>query len=295
MAKRSLFWGQASGKLGETVLYRAGGEQRTRTYVAKIKNPRTLAQVENRLSMSNFAQTYRNLKQILSVSFPNRTTAQSGFNAFVKANKSVNSPVLTPEAAKQGLCVPYGMLMSEGYINTWGTPQIREINGGFNVGFDFTNAKTAEEILTAMGNGSTVSDMTKVEDLLAGAGIPRDAMITIIKADYKDTGYLVDYTSVKMNEVGSHRGWANGHFEMEKSADGKLITFGWHVLQADAAESIYTVIISWKDAAGKLQITSSRMVCTEDAAEYAEQFVKGGEYYEDTLEFYGYNEGSVLG
>lgn len=295
MAKRSLFWGQASGKLGETVLYRAGGEQRTRTYVAKIKNPKTLPQVENRLSMSNFAQTYRNLKSILSVSFPNRTTAQSGFNAFVKANKSINSPVLTPDAAKQGLCVPYGMLMSEGYINTWGSVEIREINGGFNVGFDFTNAKTAEEILTAMGSGSTVSNMTQVVELLAGAGIPRDAQITIIKADYKDTGYLVDYTSVKMSDIASHRGWANGHFELEKSADGQLITFGWHILEEDAEESIYTVIISWKDANGKLNVTSSRMVCTEEAAEYAEQFTKGGEYYEDTLNFYGYNEGSVLG
>lgn len=37
MSKRSLFWGQAAGKLGEAVYYRAGGEQRTRTYVAKIK------------------------------------------------------------------------------------------------------------------------------------------------------------------------------------------------------------------------------------------------------------------
>lgn len=295
MAKRSLFWGQASGKLGETVLYRAGGEQRTRTYIAKIKNPKTLAQVENRLSMSNFAQTYRNLKSILSVSFPNRTTAQSGFNAFVKANKSINSPVLTPDAAKQGLCVPYGMLMSEGYINTWGNVQIREINSGYNVGFDFTNARTAEEILTAMGTGSSVSNGSQIVELLAGAGIPRDAMITIIKADYKDTGYSVDYTSVKMSDIASHRGWADGFFTIEKNTDGDLITFGWHVREADAAESIYTVIISWKDANGKLNVTSSRMVCTEDAAEYAQQFVKGGEFYEDTLNFYGYNEGSVLG
>ena len=29
MSKRSLFWGHGSGKLGEAVYYRAGGEQRT--------------------------------------------------------------------------------------------------------------------------------------------------------------------------------------------------------------------------------------------------------------------------
>ena len=33
MSKRSLFWGNGAGKLGEAVYYRAGGEQRTRAYV----------------------------------------------------------------------------------------------------------------------------------------------------------------------------------------------------------------------------------------------------------------------
>lgn len=37
MSKRSLFWGKGSGKLGEAVFYRAGGEQRTRTYVKTVK------------------------------------------------------------------------------------------------------------------------------------------------------------------------------------------------------------------------------------------------------------------
>ena len=38
MSKGSLFWGNARGRLGQSVFYRAGGEQRNRTYVAKIKN-----------------------------------------------------------------------------------------------------------------------------------------------------------------------------------------------------------------------------------------------------------------
>ena len=41
MSKRSLFWGKASGKLGEAVFYRAGGTQRTRTYVKNVKNPKS--------------------------------------------------------------------------------------------------------------------------------------------------------------------------------------------------------------------------------------------------------------
>lgn len=70
MSKRSLFWGNASGKLGEAVFYRAGGEQRTRTWIPKIKNPKTLSQVENRLSLLNLVTTYKEWKDIISKAFP---------------------------------------------------------------------------------------------------------------------------------------------------------------------------------------------------------------------------------
>ena len=59
MSKRSLFWGQASGKLGEAVYYRAGGEQRTRSYVAKIKNPKTRAQALQRTKFNNMVAVFR--------------------------------------------------------------------------------------------------------------------------------------------------------------------------------------------------------------------------------------------
>lgn len=59
MSKRSLFWGQASGKLGEAVYYRAGGEQRTRAYARKIKNPKTRAQALQRTKFNNMVAVFR--------------------------------------------------------------------------------------------------------------------------------------------------------------------------------------------------------------------------------------------
>ena len=53
MSKGSLFWANASGKLGESVFYRSGGEQRNRSYVKNIKNPRTEAQMRNRIQLGN--------------------------------------------------------------------------------------------------------------------------------------------------------------------------------------------------------------------------------------------------
>lgn len=116
MSKRSLFWGQASGKLGEAVFYRAGGEQRTRAYVKNIKNPKSLAQMKNRILMNNVVSAFRSMKPILSVSFPMKAANQSGFNAFVKANKNVVPYAISKEDVQYGGCMPYRMFVSQGDI-----------------------------------------------------------------------------------------------------------------------------------------------------------------------------------
>lgn len=294
MAKRSLFWGQASGKLGETVLYRAGGEQRTRTYVAKIKNPKTLAQVENRLSMSNFAATYRILKPILANSFPNRPTNQSGFNAFVKANKSINSPVLTPDAALQGLCVPYKMTMSEGYVSEFGEVVPANLNYGQIIGYDVTNNRAAEEIGTAI-DGGIVNDGAQIKTLVMAMGIPENATITLIVADYKDTGYKCSYKSFPVASLENDTTFGLWQLAFDEEKGGGQMVFGANYTGEQMFEGLATLIISWKDANGKLQITTSKMHDWTGYEHYGKQFVKGGEYYEDVLNFYGYNKGSVLG
>lgn len=126
MSKRSQFWGQASGKLGEAVYYRAGGEQRTRTYVAKIKNPKTLAQMEQRITMGNLNAVFKNLAPIIRESFPNKKTNQSGWNAFVQANARVNkSAVFKEDAAEMG-SAPLGLIVANGDLPLSGRLSVSE-------------------------------------------------------------------------------------------------------------------------------------------------------------------------
>lgn len=90
MSKRSLFWGQASGKLGEAVYYRAGGEQRTRTWVPKIKNPRSVGQATQRCLFMNMVASFRAMKKFIQTGYINRKSNQSQFNAYVKDNFKAN-------------------------------------------------------------------------------------------------------------------------------------------------------------------------------------------------------------
>lgn len=292
MAKRSLFWGQASGKLGETVLYRAGGEQRTRTYVAKIKNPKTLAQMENRLSMLNFSSVYRALKPILSNSFPNKPTAQSGFNAFVKANKSINSAVVMKEDAHRGLCAPVNMLISEGYLTQFGL--VKAQAAGQNMAFllDVTNVVTDMDAFGGAPVGFTTFKYAMFD--ASALNIPANAKFTVVVATYEDAGYTIKYETKPFSELSNTEKMAGVSVGVAKTQEGNIL-LGLSTGESEGAEYLGTVIISWTDANGKLQITTSRMVGSEASEEYANQFVKGGDYWTDVLNYYGYNEGSDLG
>lgn len=131
MSKGSEFWGNASGKLGQQVLYRAGGEQRARMYVDKIKNPKSFAQMKNRLLMNNVVSAFRALKPLLVGTFPKRKTNQSAFNAFVQANKNVNPYYIGKEEIQVGACVPYGLTIAQGNMGVLLQPKLSELKDGF--------------------------------------------------------------------------------------------------------------------------------------------------------------------
>lgn len=117
MSKRSLFWGQAAGKLGEAVFYRAGGEQRTRTYVAKIKNPKSYAQALQRTKFNNMVAVFRGTSIFVKSFFKPEKTNQSAFNAFVKRNFPLCATVADKEMCEYGEGSSDNFVFSNGSIN----------------------------------------------------------------------------------------------------------------------------------------------------------------------------------
>ena len=163
MAKGSQFWGNASGKLGEQVLYRSGGEQRARTYVARIKNPRTEGQAVNRLSMRNFATAFRAMQDVLRISFPNRPVKESGFNAFIKANKTAASAAISPLAANNGYFIPKGLIISKGNLGAikgeWITSPEGQRSTFYFTRFNTTGMSLSEIQAIAAPLGLNVTDL----------------------------------------------------------------------------------------------------------------------------------------
>ena len=90
MSKRSLFWGHGSGKLGEAVYYRAGGEQRTRAYTKIVKNPKTYSQAVQRTKFNNLVGCYKAISTAVKSFYTNKNANQSPFNAFFRKNWPLN-------------------------------------------------------------------------------------------------------------------------------------------------------------------------------------------------------------
>lgn len=115
MTKRSMLLSLASGKLGDMVFYRAGGEQRTRTRVVP-KNPKSIAQMNQRLRMLNPSSIYRSLHSILGASFTERKSNQSSANKFMSEAISTLPYYITKQMKEELLCVPFGAKLSSGSL-----------------------------------------------------------------------------------------------------------------------------------------------------------------------------------
>ena len=125
MSKRSLFWGNGSGKLGEAVFYRAGGEQRTRTYIKTVKNPKSYQQALQRTKFNNLVGCYKGISTAVKSFYNNRASNQSPFNAFFQRNFPLNLWVADKEMTGVNEGVFEGFYVSNGNFNfdTTLTPQ----------------------------------------------------------------------------------------------------------------------------------------------------------------------------
>ena len=117
MSKRSLFWGNGTGKLGEAVYYRAGGEQRTRTYIKTVKNPKSYQQALQRTKFNNLVGCYKGISTAVKSFYTNRAANQSPFNAFFKQNFPVNLWVADKEMTGVNEGIYEGMYVSNGNFN----------------------------------------------------------------------------------------------------------------------------------------------------------------------------------
>lgn len=315
MAKGSLFWANASGKLGEAVFYRAGGEQRTRSYVKNIKNPKTLAQAEQRLSMLNFSAGFRALKPLLAFSFPNKLSRQSGFNAFVKANKAVDFPVITREGANEGLAVLGDAVISSGSLTEYGSMfRIAEQEYGdsmkvgivynFRLPSDNNEGQPSTEFnawaLTSSNGILYIENANDYKKFLSLFGLPNDLVVNIVKAEYEDEGYRYTISTISADGISGEAlgefGLVSAKFNGEESLPflpEAQVSLGMLVDAEDSDDTYYGIVLSRK-VDGKINVTNTRMMPVSSNVDLTAQFRKGGDVYNQLMAQYQPSSGNIL-
>lgn len=330
MSKRSLFWGQASGKLGETVYYRAGGEQRARTWIPRIKNPRTVSQAANRISMLNLVSSFKAMRDIIRDGFPLKPTNQSGFNAFVSANKNYAAAACDKNMLDNAVCVPLGLYVSKGDLRVDTSLVIENHKDPFDPGSAGTNGFVASGITTSTDDipvslfpESTLNFETSgaVWAVLHGTdnpmNLPSVFKVTVVASMYRSFGSQTEawqpsYITIEAKQNGTD-GWryvGNPYNVMKYglrladfTLDSEDVTKTFKVasvfagLTADAAGDLDTqirgIIISYSNA-GKITTTTTRIYGGKDTDAVFPQYFPGGEIYNIILDEYTKSQEGVL-
>lgn len=314
MSKRSLFWANASGKLGETVFYRAGGEQRNRTYVKNVKNPKTQPQALQRAKFNNMVAVFRGIKAVAD-SFFTRKSNQSGFNAFFSQNWGSNAWVANKAMCERAEGVSKGFFMANGAltINTSNIAleQISEdlesntYHGEFAMIWTLPVALSPTNIL-----GASMQNGTLLYNLLTASGnpmnLPTKFNVTAVFAEYGLEGIGHRVITVECTPDGKapwrnvatpagKKPWSDIQLQTICTIASALsltpsvstdytgsavnvtgLSFGMTDGTEANVQSGLAVIISYTDASGK-QCTKSPMVYADSLAELANQWLPSGE------------------
>lgn len=304
MSKRSLFWGQASGKLGEAVYYRAGGEQRTRTWVSKIKNPKSAGQALQRTKMLNMVSVFRGCKVFVNSFFKPAKSSQSPFNAFL----AQNFPLCQWITAKRGVADQSGQAIGFQFANgTLGidTSLTTDIPAEFNADkaglclilpssvntvapdngdkLSFFRGSSLYKVFTANENPLNLPETFTLSFVQAFQG-KENAQFRTFSVECsntsQDTLHCVQQepnsSPVTADELAALITVAGSRGLDEQCIIGGLI-FGDAGSSLDSVSNAVCVVISYKDANGKV-CTNSSMYATPKFQIYANDYVANSDW-----------------
>lgn len=258
-----MFLGVASGKVGSTVFYRADGEQRTRVLVTP-KNPRSRAQMEQRVKIANAAAIYRAAKAVLSRSFEVRKGNESSYNAFTRGSLAVPA-YLTKQMVQQCLALPQPAQASRGTLGSlpWDTLSLGE-----NFPIILVASTDAEETVGAF-SAAVIAKFPQLKDgdVITFADIffterPDAGITDAYNASLQYLDVTLDSTSTAALSTVGLRVAGVGETATYETSWG-LSDDGW--ASSDAPAVMRAIIASRKDADGQLRVSSQNFGLSSNA------------------------------
>lgn len=99
------------------MFYQAQGETRFRELAAKVTNPRTAAQMAQRVRWANLVNFYRANRNWMQRAFENKPQNNTDYNRFMSLNGGTSDIYLTKQEANAGACVVNNYKVTDGTLN----------------------------------------------------------------------------------------------------------------------------------------------------------------------------------
>lgn len=156
MAKSKGFFGIRTGSTKNFTFSELHGEQITKERVSKVKNPRTISQMRQRMLMATVGAAYSYLKAIADHSFEGKTVGQQNMNEFMRLNLNKfreaslnNSAAYTFNAYQDKLINPMRFILAKGSIPAM--PFVINATNQIELSYNVADASTAEKVYEVMG------------------------------------------------------------------------------------------------------------------------------------------------
>lgn len=149
IVKTGDMYGQV-GRLGQNVYYTAYSETRSRKLAASVSNPRTQAQMLQRVRWANLVNFYRVNRGWMKYAYETKKKNQSEYNKFMSLNVATSQIYLTKQEAGGGACVLSNYLITQGSL-----PSIEQ---NFNGTAIVTNLYVGSDF--ALTNNTRIDDLS---------------------------------------------------------------------------------------------------------------------------------------
>lgn len=215
MAKSKGFFGLRSGSTKNFTFSELNGQQITKERVYKVKNPRTLQQMRQRMVMATVSAAYSYLKEICDHSFEGFGVGSPCMSEFMRLNldahkaKAQNDAAVVAFNAYQDKNInPVPFMVSKGSLNEI-VPTIAENKLSWSTAKGDADTTTAEGIYAALGlnQGDMVTFILCGGDFINNEALtfaPQPLAITRLHADKQGTvSSLADAFTVESNNQGN--------------------------------------------------------------------------------------------
>lgn len=215
MAKSKGFFGLRSGSTKNFTFSELNGQQITKERVYKVKNPRTLQQMRQRMVMATVSAAYSYLKEICDHSFEGFGVGSPCMSEFMRLNidalkaKAQNDAAVVAFNAFQDKNInPVPFMVSKGSLNEI-VPTIADGKLSWSTPKNDADTTTAEGIYAALGlnRGDMVTFILCGGDFVSDAALafsPQPLAITRLHADKQGAvSSLANAFSVESNNQGN--------------------------------------------------------------------------------------------